>query len=592
MNKLSLSLALVISLALVTSGLPVRDFSGEHDSEHGGEGNTNNDNKSLKSEQSDTNAVVPPNDGEKLVVDPETIAILQTLLNEMLLGKVKSSSGKQILSGLLSKQLDVLKEEEDTARQSLNFDNGNNEMARPSGPGYEDRVEDEYLEEVIPSFGLADDVSEALDGDLPGINQVFAKPSRSEFGDENEEASMLASVFGVDIIQELQVLEMNNNYSEELEGSGSGDAREGKFFEVDLSESRAQDNVVEELHGIGVSVRVEDEWSLSGSGDGNDVISLQAELLELGFMESIVQELRGIESSGSGDDDEGTFSEVDLSENASEEYVVQELDGLRQGQNATAEVSITQEGDSFGDQLYGLESNQNVTNEKSTASLLEELQELGTSQGGNGKPADSTDSDLTVEEDSTASNDVIPQDEGSVKDLKDNINEENKTNHVVKCTDLHGRLITLQPEDLCDGVSDCFTGWDESPLTCSRPCIDTYTKCDDGFQCVKEQDICDGVEQCRDGSDELQCGMKTKDCSKHDEFACDGICRPKSDLCDATFDCTSGIDELGCDYVAIYSCPRSFSLDPETKECFPLATTVQPPQKEDLKYKGNELPEM
>ncbi|XP_038048718.1 uncharacterized protein LOC119722604 [Patiria miniata] len=115
------------------------------------------------------------------------------------------------------------------------------------------------------------------------------------------------------------------------------------------------------------------------------------------------------------------------------------------------------------------------------------------------------------------------------------------------CTDLHGEMHVLTPEDFCDGVKDCADGSDERRERCELPCSPGYRKCKDGLQCVKEELFCNGIYSCHDMSDEIDCGRTPSECQDFGMFACDGLCHPMSAMCDSTYDCSSGIDEDGCD---------------------------------------------
>lgn len=132
----------------------------------------------------------------------------------------------------------------------------------------------------------------------------------------------------------------------------------------------------------------------------------------------------------------------------------------------------------------------------------------------------------------------------------------------------------LQTNDLCNGISDCSNGRDESGCsgscspsewTCTNgTCIEQVHRCDDVADCpgdIADEVACDmptdpGVWECQDGTTipadgRCQGGCDCPDCSDQHlcpacpigSWPCNGHCFPKSVLCDGVASCPNGSDE-------------------------------------------------
>ncbi|XP_076348195.1 uncharacterized protein LOC143245825 [Tachypleus tridentatus] len=123
---------------------------------------------------------------------------------------------------------------------------------------------------------------------------------------------------------------------------------------------------------------------------------------------------------------------------------------------------------------------------------------------------------------------------------------------------------------LCDGVSDCPKGDDESSLICG--CLPNEFSCNG--TCIVDIRRCDTRVDCPDGSDEESC--ETHICpSTH--FKCDNhMCVPNDAVCDFANDCGDLSDERNCSYRTCWygeyrcnnsQCVRGFSVCDDHRDC-------------------------
>ncbi|XP_061377044.1 sortilin-related receptor-like isoform X3 [Danaus plexippus] len=111
---------------------------------------------------------------------------------------------------------------------------------------------------------------------------------------------------------------------------------------------------------------------------------------------------------------------------------------------------------------------------------------------------------------------------------------------------------------VCDSVSDCIDGSDESG--CDRRhdkgdtglrCEPAATPCADGSACIGDHQLCDGVIDCGDHSDEMHCGTqkpKSPVSCPPRYFECDEgtRCLWQAMVCNWHQDCYDGSDEANC----------------------------------------------
>uniref|UniRef100_A0A4Y0BED1 TEP1-F n=1 Tax=Anopheles funestus TaxID=62324 RepID=A0A4Y0BED1_ANOFN len=99
---------------------------------------------------------------------------------------------------------------------------------------------------------------------------------------------------------------------------------------------------------------------------------------------------------------------------------------------------------------------------------------------------------------------------------------------------------------ICDGISDCNDGADESSCSMYHRCKPNEFKCRNS-KCVRKTWLCDGENDCGDGSDEENCATLPDAPCRYDEFQCrSGQCIPKAFQCDTHPDCRDKSDEIGC----------------------------------------------
>ncbi|KAI4457351.1 modular serine protease [Holotrichia oblita] len=113
----------------------------------------------------------------------------------------------------------------------------------------------------------------------------------------------------------------------------------------------------------------------------------------------------------------------------------------------------------------------------------------------------------------------------------------------------YGACITR--DKLCDGISDCADNSDEIDVECRAAaygddCRKYEFKCSNG-QCINNLDACDGKVDCEDGSDETEqlCGRLA--CPAY-LFRCSyGACLLKTARCNGIVECADNSDEEGCE---------------------------------------------
>ncbi|XP_046578540.1 G-protein coupled receptor GRL101-like [Haliotis rubra] len=94
---------------------------------------------------------------------------------------------------------------------------------------------------------------------------------------------------------------------------------------------------------------------------------------------------------------------------------------------------------------------------------------------------------------------------------------------------------------VCNGISECPDGRDESPLECvTYECPSTHFKCNNDF-CIPKDKMCNFIDDCQDNSDEINCNRRS---CYQTEFRCNNSeCIPAAYLCDKQKDCLDGSDE-------------------------------------------------
>ncbi len=88
----------------------------------------------------------------------------------------------------------------------------------------------------------------------------------------------------------------------------------------------------------------------------------------------------------------------------------------------------------------------------------------------------------------------------------------------------------IERSNMCDGIADCTTGFDEHPWICA-----SNFRCDDGARLLHSDGMCNGIMDCTDGSDEEACEERGDECTI-----------PASRICDGVYNCYQGQDETLC----------------------------------------------
>jgi len=136
---------------------------------------------------------------------------------------------------------------------------------------------------------------------------------------------------------------------------------------------------------------------------------------------------------------------------------------------------------------------------------------------------------------------------------------------------------------LCDGVSDCGDGSDESAdrcrlapiaggsssssITYAGSCPTGTKTCKDGLQCISIRSQCDGNRNCVDGSEEDPDFCRGYTCPKSQLKCASGLkCVSKWSWCDGEPDCDDGSDEIAGDCLA-FDCPGTKDKCDDGMQC-------------------------
>ncbi|KAK6167360.1 hypothetical protein SNE40_021407 [Patella caerulea] len=109
----------------------------------------------------------------------------------------------------------------------------------------------------------------------------------------------------------------------------------------------------------------------------------------------------------------------------------------------------------------------------------------------------------------------------------------------------------------CDTFADCEDGNDEQDCE-THICPENFIKCDNHF-CIARYNECNFVDDCGDNSDEIRC--KRRECFTT-EFRCNNSqCIPMSYLCDQQVDCKDGTDEEPNNCELHFRCPNGLYVN-------------------------------
>ncbi|XP_069137842.1 G-protein coupled receptor GRL101-like [Argopecten irradians] len=115
---------------------------------------------------------------------------------------------------------------------------------------------------------------------------------------------------------------------------------------------------------------------------------------------------------------------------------------------------------------------------------------------------------------------------------------------------------------VCNGVSECSTGKDESVDVCG--CLEGEFQCNKTV-CVDIIRRCDRHRDCEDGKDEEDC--ETYTCPTTHNKCKNSYCYPQDNHCNFENDCGDNSDEVECDFRTCYS--REFTCN--NSECIAIA---------------------
>lgn len=123
----------------------------------------------------------------------------------------------------------------------------------------------------------------------------------------------------------------------------------------------------------------------------------------------------------------------------------------------------------------------------------------------------------------------------------------------------------VQSKFLCDGISDCLDGSDESIEICEsnlseeyRLCSSQEYRCRIKSKCIPKSSVCNGIRDCAGGDDESSelcldfhniSSASNRRCG-NDQFQCDnGVCIDLSLICNGDNDCEDFSDEKKCNVI-------------------------------------------
>ncbi|XP_064388044.1 uncharacterized protein LOC135336225 isoform X3 [Halichondria panicea] len=107
---------------------------------------------------------------------------------------------------------------------------------------------------------------------------------------------------------------------------------------------------------------------------------------------------------------------------------------------------------------------------------------------------------------------------------------------------------------VCDGISHCMYGEDESSQYCGQECEGDLLSCFDNGTCYEVYEMCNGAFECPNGFDEGNCSDSAADrFCPYATYNCPNLdgnggrtCINYTRVCDGTNDCYNGTDEAFC----------------------------------------------